>query len=211
VRCCGYEELFDSKMARKDVARYRRKGLRGSARRILEAARAEGLAGAEVLEIGGGVGSLSLELVSAGAAHATVLELSSGYDEAARELLEERRLEGRVEHRLVDVVEEADAVAPVDLVVMERVVCCYPDAEALVGAAAEHARRRLVLSYPRYGMAARLFVRGGNLVLRLRGSAFRIYAHAPDTIRSAATSRGLRPVGREQGIVWRVAAFERGA
>jgi 2-polyprenyl-3-methyl-5-hydroxy-6-metoxy-1,4-benzoquinol methylase len=211
VRCCGYDELFDAKLARKDVERYRRKGLRGSARRILEAARGAGLAGAEVLEIGGGVGSLSVELVSAGAAYATVLELSAGYDDAVRELLEEQGLEGRVEHRLADVVAEGDAVRPADLVVMERVVCCYPDAEALVGAAAEHARRRLVLSYPRYGLPARLFACVGNLVLRVRGSAFRIYAHAPVTIRSAAASRGMLPAAPEQGIVWRVAAFERAA
>jgi len=93
VRCCGYDELFDERLARKDAERYRRKGLRGSARRVLELARGGGLQGAEVLEIGGGVGSLSIELVRAGAAHATVLELSSGYDGAARSLLRERGVE----------------------------------------------------------------------------------------------------------------------
>jgi 2-polyprenyl-3-methyl-5-hydroxy-6-metoxy-1,4-benzoquinol methylase len=202
--------MFGPELARKDARRYRRKGLRGSGRTIVERAREAGLGGAEVLEIGGGIGALAVELVEAGAARATSLEVSAGYEAAARELRREHGLEQRLELRIADVVED-ETVGPADIVVMERVVCCYPDAEALVGAAAEHARRRLVLSYPRYGMAARLFVRGGNLVLRLRGSAFRIYAHAPDTIRSAATSRGLRPVGREQGIVWRVAAFERGA
>jgi magnesium-protoporphyrin O-methyltransferase len=201
--------MFDPKLARKDADRYRRKGLRDSARRVLELARGNGLEGAEVLEIGGGVGSLSIELVAAGAAHATVLELSDGYDAAAQGLLEEHLLVGRVEHRLADVVQSPDGVPTADVVVLERVVCCYRDAEALVGAAAAHARRRLVLSYPRYGVPARLAMRGANLLLRARGSEFRVYAHAPATIAHAAEERGLRPAAPATGLVWRVAAFER--
>jgi magnesium-protoporphyrin O-methyltransferase len=196
-------------MARKDADRYRRKGLRGSARRVLELARGGGLDGADVLEIGGGVGSLSIELVRAGAAHATVLELSSGYDEAARSLLRERGVEGRVEHRLADVVEDDHAVGPADVVVMERVVCCYPDAHALVGAAARRAGRRLVLSYPRYGAPARAFASAANLVQRLRRQSFRVYAHPPRAIRVAAAAHGLTPVEPETGLVWRVIAFDR--
>jgi magnesium-protoporphyrin O-methyltransferase len=123
MRCCGYERLFDDRLARRDSRRYRRRGLRGSAQRVLEQSRSRGLEGADVLEIGGGVGSLSIELVHAGARHATVLELSSGYEREAGELLRERGLAGRVEHRLVDVVEDDGDVAPADIVVMERVVC----------------------------------------------------------------------------------------
>ena len=210
MRCCGYEELFDGRMARKDAERYRRKGLRGSAKRVLAQASAGRLQGAEVLEIGGGVGSLSIELVRAGAGHASVLELSSGYGQEAAALLREQGLEGRVEHRLADVVEDAGEIGPADVVVMERVVCCYPDADALVGAAADRTRRRLVLSYPRYGAATRFFVRVANLFQRLRRQEFRVHAHRPEAIIVAATRRGLRPVGRESGAIWRVAAFDRG-
>ena len=210
MRCCGYEELFDGRMARKEAERYRRKGLRGSARRVLAQASEGRLVGAEVLEIGGGVGSLSIELVRAGARHASVLELSSGYEREAAALVREQGLENRVDYRLADVVDDAGDVAAADVVVMERVVCCYPDAEALVGAAAERAARRLVLSYPRYGMTTRLFVRVANLVQRVRRSEFRVYAHRPESIVVAAARRGLRPTGRESGAIWRVAAFDRG-
>jgi len=210
VRCCGYDEFFDARLARKDADRYLRKGLRTSARHVLELAREGGLAGAEVLEIGGGVGALSVELVAAGAAHATVVELSSGYEEAARGLLAERGLERRVEHRRGDVVEAGDELGDADVVVLERVVCCYPDATALVGAVAARTRRRLVLSYPRPGAPARAFARVANLVLRLRRSDFRIAAHPRETIRAAALAHGLQPAGPESGgPVWRVAAFDR--
>jgi len=210
MRCCGYEELFDGRMARKDAERYRRKGLRGSAKRVLAEASEGRIVGAEVLEIGGGVGALSIELVRRGAEHASVLELSSGYEQEAAALLREQGLEGRVDHRLADVVEDAGEVPAADLVVMERVVCCYPDAEALVGAAAERTRRRLVLSYPRYGLGTRLFVSVANFTQRVRRKEFRVHAHRPEAIVAAATRQGLRPVGPESGAIWRVAAFDRG-
>lgn len=210
MRCCGYEELFDERLARKDAERYRRKGLRGSARRVLELARGGGgLEGAEVLEIGGGVGSLAIELVRAGATHATVVELSSGYEAVAGALVRERGLAGRVEHRLGDLAGDERDVRSADVVVMERVVCCYPDAEALVGAAARRTGRRLVLSYPRYGVPARAAVAAANLLQRLQRRSFRAYAHRPETIRATAAAHGLRATAPEQGLVWRVIAFDR--
>jgi 2-polyprenyl-3-methyl-5-hydroxy-6-metoxy-1,4-benzoquinol methylase len=200
--------MFGPELARKDARRYRRKGLRGSGRTIVERAREAGLGGAEVLEIGGGIGGLAVELVEAGAARATSLEVSTGYEAAARELRREHGLEQRLELRIADVVED-ESIGPADIVVMERVVCCYPDATALVGAAATRARRRLVLSYPRYGRTTRVLVRAINLVLRLRGLEFRTYAHSPATISAAAERAGLRPGRQESGVVWRVAAFDR--
>jgi 2-polyprenyl-3-methyl-5-hydroxy-6-metoxy-1,4-benzoquinol methylase len=207
--CCGCDEFFDARMARIDATRYRNRGLRRSARRIVELARARGLGGAEVLDVGGGVGALSLELVRAGAAHATTIDLSPGYEQEAIALAAETGLQERVERRVGDVVAAGEELEPADIVVLERVVCCYPDAGALVGAAGRRARRLLVLSYPRYGLATRVGIAGINAFLRLRRRAFRAYAHPPTAIRGAAAAQGLEPLGPERGFVWRVAAFER--
>ena len=209
MRCCGYDEFFDEGMARRDARRYRRKGLKGSARRIVETLLACGVDGAEVLEIGGGIGAIDVELLEAGAARATVLELSPGYETEAEALARDHGLEGRIERRLGDVVVRPEVAGRADLVVMERVVCCYPDAAALVTAAASRSRRMLVLTYPRYGLLARAVIAGANALLRVRGNPFRAYAHAPATIADAARRAGLRPAGPERGVVWRLAAFER--
>jgi 2-polyprenyl-3-methyl-5-hydroxy-6-metoxy-1,4-benzoquinol methylase len=207
--CCGCDEFFDARVARIDATRYRNRGLRRSARQIVELARARGLAGAEVLEVGGGVGALSLELVRAGAARATTIELSPGYEQEAIALAAETGLQDRVARRVGDVVSAGEELEPADVVVLERVVCCYPDAGALVGAAGTRARRLLLVSYPRYGLATRIAVAGANAFLRLRRCAFRAYAHSPAAIRGAAAAHGLEPLGPERGFVWRVAAFER--
>jgi methyltransferase family protein len=212
VSCCsprGCAQFFNEKTARRDAKRYRRKGLDGTAERAVGFLRARGVENASVLEIGGGVGAVHLELLRAGADHAVNLELSTGYDEAAAALVREAGLDGKVERRLGDIVEEGEAVAPADAVVLHRVVCCYPDPVALVGAAAEHARRYLVISFPRESALTRVGIRLANLWIRLRGIEFRAYVHSPRVIVAAAERQGLRPVLEHRGLIWQLAALER--
>jgi magnesium-protoporphyrin O-methyltransferase len=68
-------------------------------------------------------------------------------------------------------------VEPADIVVLHRVVCCYPDHERLLGAAAGHTRRFLVFSYPPRNRLSRLLVAGQNLLFRLLRKEFRTFAH----------------------------------
>jgi magnesium-protoporphyrin O-methyltransferase len=163
-----------------------------------------------VLDIGGGIGAIELELLEAGAGHATNVELSPEYEEEARGLLAERGLVGQVDRRIADFVAEGDAIEQHDVVVMHRVVCCYPDVDALIGAAAAHARRRMVLTYPQ----ERRFVRFGgrvlNIFLRLSGASFRTYVHPVERMVEVARGNGLELETRERhGLVWESAAFAR--
>jgi magnesium-protoporphyrin O-methyltransferase len=167
-----------------------------------------GVGGARVLEVGGGVGAIDIELLKAGALEATVVELSEEYDGEADRLLAENHLHGRIDRRHGDFVELSESVDPADVVVMHRVVCCYPDPEVLVGAAAEHARRLLALSFPREDW----WVRAGwyvvdvwfRLVYR-----FESYVHSHRTILGAARRAGFTPVHEQSGPLWHVAVLER--
>ncbi|HVP75630.1 MAG TPA: methyltransferase domain-containing protein [Gaiellaceae bacterium] len=207
--CCASSDwgrFFNRRVAARDARRYRRRGLTGSARAL--AGLAGDVRGASVLDVGGGVGTIELELLAAGAERATNVELSPGYEEAAGELLAERGLTGRVERRIADFVAEGDAIAPHDVVVMHRVVCCYPDVDALVGAAAAHARRRMVLTYPQERRVVRLGGRVLNVFLRLSGADFRTYVHPFERMAAVARGKGLELETRERhGLVWESAAF----
>ena len=208
--CCSYDAIFDEKQARKDAKRYRRKGLDTAARQLVSYLTRRGVDGDAVLEVGGGVGAIQLELLKAGAARTTNVELSSGYDAAAAELLAEARLEASVDRWIGDFVAIAGELEPADDVVLHRVVCCYGDVDALVGAAAQRARRNLVLTYPPEGALAKVAVAGFNLFLRLRGSEFRTYVWPIASITRAAEAQGLTRVVEERAsVVWRWAAFER--
>ena len=138
--CCarhGQEEFFGEKTAANDARKYRRKGPDPMARSLARRAAARGVEGASVLEIGGGVGQVALELLKEGAASAEVVELLPAYEPYVRSLASEAGVAERISFRTADLVAEPTSAAPVDVVVMNKVVCCTPDGVALAG----HRRR----------------------------------------------------------------------
>jgi hypothetical protein len=100
-------------------------------------------------------------------------------------------------------------VESADVVVLHRVVCCYPDADALVGASAAHARGALVLSYPPRAWWTRLFAALVNAAMRARGREYRAYMHAPATFLATGEARGLRRVAGRRSWPWRISVLER--
>jgi magnesium-protoporphyrin O-methyltransferase len=210
--CCdprGCDGFFSEGFARRVAKRYRKRGLGRTERRMVEFLAAEGIDGASVLEVGGGVGELHVELLKRGAHRAVNLELSPHYDEEARRLLAEAGLEDRVERRLHDIAVEPAAVEPADVVVLHRVVCCYPDYERLLGAAAGHARRLLVFSYPTRNVVSRAVVGLQNLGFRLTGREFRAFAHPPAAMLGVLREQGLDVRVAGAGRVWKVAGLAR--
>jgi 2-polyprenyl-3-methyl-5-hydroxy-6-metoxy-1,4-benzoquinol methylase len=210
--CCdarGCDEFFGSRFARRMAGRYRKRGLDRTARRMVAFLDERGIADATVLEIGGGVGEIEIELLKRGALRATNLELSPAYDAEARRLLAEAGLEAKAERRLLDIAVHPAGVEPADVVVLHRVVCCYPDYERLLTAAADRARRVVVFSYPRRNAISRAFVAAQNLGFRLARREFRTFAHPPHAMLAVLRERGLDATFAHHGIVWQVAGLER--
>jgi len=210
--CCpsrDYRRLFNQRFAGRLANRYRKRGLDRTARKMVEFLHGLGLDEASVLEIGGGVGELEIELLKAGAAHAQNLELSPAYEHQARTLAEQAGVRGRLDWRLHDLAADPGAVAPADLVVLHRVVCCYPDYERLLGAAADHARRALVFSYPPRNALSRAFYVVFNLVMRLTRSSFRGFAHPPGAMLGVLEDHGLRRTYQGRSRIWQIAGLQR--
>jgi protein-L-isoaspartate O-methyltransferase len=189
--------------------RYRERGLDATGERIVGFLETRGLEGATVLEIGGGVGELQIELLERGASRAVNLELSSGYDDEAEALLREAGLEGRVDRQVRDIATDGATVDPADVVVLNRVVCCYPDYERLLDAVATHARRLVVFSHPPRSVVSRLVIGAENLVLKLMRKEFRVFAHPPAAMRAVLEERGFRATYAAHGLIWHVEGLER--
>ena len=210
--CCGpegYDQVFTDRFARSVARGYRRRGLDRTRRRIVDFVGDRGLEGATVLEIGGGVGELHVELLRRGARTATNLEISAGYEHEAARLLEQTGLVDRVTRRMVDIAVAPDDVPQADVVVLHRVVCCYPDAERLLAAASRHARRVLVFSHPPRTLLTRALIGLENLGRRIRGHAFRAYVHSPDAMVAGVEASGMVLRHRHRGLTWTVVGFDR--
>jgi magnesium-protoporphyrin O-methyltransferase len=207
--CDGCGAMFGERAARRALRRYLRKGLDGEARTLAEWASEGGLAGVTVLEVGGGVGQIQAELLRRGAARGEVVEVVAAYEAPARELAAAVGVADRTSFHVADLTTEAGAVAPADVVVLRRVVCCSPRGVELLGVAAARTRRVLVASYPRRAWAVRAAASLQNAVLALLRRDFRVYVHDPAALAAAADAEGLGRTHHRRGAVWESVAFGR--
>lgn len=211
--CCdrrGYDTVFGERLANHVARRYRRRGLTRTAQRLVDFLSAQGIQGSTVLEIGGGVGEIQVELLRRGAARVTNLEISTGYEEQAAQLLRQTGLEGRVTRRILDIAQQPDDVRAADVVVLHRVVCCYPDYERLLTAAGSHATRLLVFSHPPSNGLMRAAFWLENAIRRVRRESFRAFVHPPAAMVEILTETGLSTRYQHRGLSWYVVGLARG-
>lgn len=209
--CPGCPNVFSDAAARDDLRRYRRKGPDPTTRELIEAILAEGVERSTVLDIGGGIGAIQLELLARGAAATESVDASAPYVAVAREEAARRGFGDRARHIEGDFVALAGVVPPADVVTLDRMVCCYSDMPALVGRSVEHARRMIGLVYPRDAAWVRALAATMNVFERLLRRPTRWYIHPVEglgrLIRSAGFERRL--LGRH--LLWQVALYVRPA
>jgi magnesium-protoporphyrin O-methyltransferase len=209
--CCdpsGFRQVFNEREARRAVRSFRRRGLDSTAGPMVEALRSKGIEGASVLEVGAGVGSAQVGLIAGGAASSVAYDLSPAHHEVGAGLLAEYGVADRVEWRTGDFV--ADAAAPrADVVFLNRVVCCYPDMEAMVDAAASRTNRLLAMAYPRDRWWVRVGVRTVNGVMRIGRTTFRVFVHPVADIAERVAVAGLSEVAGGRTALWEWHVWER--
>ena len=103
----------------------------------------------------------------------------------------------------------ADTLPDADVVTLDRVVCCYPDAGALLGAAALRTRQFLALTYPRNRWHVRAVIAVQNLLRRLKGSEFRVFVHSPEGVSATLQEAGLARAARQETWVWIMEVYRR--
>lgn len=206
---CAAEAQFDSKRAERDLRRYRRRGANRTTRLMLEELRRRPLEGRHLLDVGSGIGVIVSELAGTGVAGAAIVEASPAYLEVARREAGKKYGSRRVQFIHGDFVAVAGTLPDTDVVTLDRVVCCYPDAEALLGAAAARTRQTLAFTYPRDRWYVRIMFAFENFQLRLTGNKFRAFVHAPERMAAALESAGLVRDVRRNTLVWTLDVYHR--
>src|SRR5688572_20171582 len=147
---CELNEMFTERVSRHDAAKFRRRGLDRRARKLVRALQQRmDLTGRSTLEIGIGTGGLTVELLRRGVARAVGVDAIANQLTYARQLAEEFGVANRLELQEGDFALINSAVGSADVVVLDRVVCCYPDWRALLDGAATHAGMAVAMTYPR--------------------------------------------------------------
>jgi magnesium-protoporphyrin O-methyltransferase len=209
--CDDYATPIDAGTAREDRARYRSDGPDRTTRMLLEMIKTHSENEVTLLDVGGGIGVIDLELLGTRARSAVLVEASPDYLRAAEEEAHEAGLLDRLEIVPGDFVRKADGIDAADVVTLDRVVCCYPQSEKLVGASAAHARKLLGLVLPRDRWYVRWWLRLANVRSQLQRRAYRAHAHDNAGIDELAAASGLRPVSEAFTPFWRVVLYVRHA
>jgi SAM-dependent methyltransferase len=206
MNCCSAitidtGRLF-SRVADLNRLRFRWFGFEKTQRQLIEGIQSAGLEGAELLEIGCGPGYLHQALLRRGAARATGVDLSEGMLAIARAEAQANDLEERTDYRLGDFVQIADEVSEADITILDKVVCCYPDWQALVDRSLEKTRRVYALTYPRDRVATRAGVRLLRWGLKLMSCCYQPYLHDPKQIEARILGYGFIRRHTSQTINW---------
>ena len=173
--------------------------------------RDEGLAGSSVMDIGCGTGSLIVRALEAGATRATGADLSSEAIAQASALVRENGFEDRVDLWVGD-----GAVEPLqehDVVLLDKVICCYPDADTLIARSAAAARRLYAITIPEsrgvWGLIARARWFVFDFIARLRGEDHPRFVHERADVEAKVLAAGFRPLHTGRQFVWFVGVYAR--
>ena len=214
MNCCQiqrYTDAFDARLAAEELVKYRKSGPRKETRMLLEALKTNPIQGATLLDIGGGVGAISLDLLESGAAHAVDVDASLAYLDAARQEAARRQHADQITFRHGDFVALSGEIEAADIVTLDRVICCYPDMQHLVQLSAARARRLYGLVYPRDTWWIRALSRLANLALRVTRFPIPIFVHSSQAVDAIAAANGLEKLFHRETLIWQVVVYTRSA
>jgi SAM-dependent methyltransferase len=214
VTCCSpvvtaTAAHFDEGRVREELEAYRRGGPGPTAQGLLSQLIPLGASGRTVLDIGSGFGAMSLGLLAAGADRAICVDLSPAALAASAEEAARQGVGDRIERVQADFVTVADSLPVSDVVVLDRVVCCYPDYLPLLERAAARSGGQLALSYPRDRWWVRLTFRIENAWRKIRGDDFRAFVHGAAAIAAALEGQGLTRRRSLSTFVWQMEVYTR--
>lgn len=211
THCEATQIQFSDRVARGDVDRYRRKGPDKTTRDLLEAVGKQGVPCASLLDIGGGIGVIPIELLESGLESATLVEAASAYVEVARAEWERRGIAERLQLEHGNFVELAPQLGGADLVTLDRVICCYDDFERLVTTSAAKCVKLYAFSVPRDRWYVKMVFAIENALRRLTGNRFRAWVHPTSRIEELLAQVGLERRYFSAGLVWQIAVYARSA
>ena len=210
--CCEVtDNAFSESEAKAELRAYRRGGPAKQTRLILEAIRSLGLKDATLLDVGGGIGAIHHELLKDTAREATHVDASSAYLKVAT--AEAKRLGHDEQVRFIhaDLTDVASDLEKVDIVTLDRVICCYPDFRSLLNTAAEKSRSAIAITYPRETWYMRVGLKLANWFQRIRRDPFRVFLHPVAEIESLLKHQGFARTSVRRLFFWEMALFQRTA
>lgn len=210
--CCPHSQSankFFSFFAKSYRRRFARKGFEPSQQQLIKGITQASYRDKTLLEIGCGVGHLHQSLVEQGSLFAVGIELASEMIIEATDWAKQRGISEKTKYIEGDFIDIAETIEPADIVIMDKVVCCYPDAESLIHRSLEKCTESFALTYPRKTWYTKSGVQFFAFLMKLLGSNFRPYVHDPVLIERWITEQGFKKTVQSQTIIWLTQIYQK--
>jgi magnesium-protoporphyrin O-methyltransferase len=213
MTCCASSNAdtgrFFSWLADLHRLRHALLGFERSQRHLIDGIKEQGVRGAVLLEVGCGPGYLHQHLLLSGAACAVGVDLSPRMIDAARRNAAARGLREQTDYQVGDFVQLAAELPEADIVILDKVVCCYPDWEAMLAGSLDRARRLVALTYPRDWLLTRAGIRWMSWALGAIGCCYHPYLHDPARIQARIERAGMQKTGEKRTALWITEVYRR--
>ncbi len=191
--------------------RYKESGLSKSSKILLGYLKEEGLTGKTVLDLGCGTGSFSIEALKEGAGQCVGVDLSPEMIRNANDLAVKSGFSDRAKFTIGDAANVQHPVS--DAVVLDKVICCYPEMEALLKSASESSSNMLGFVVPRdeglFKGPLRLGIGIVNLAEKLRKRRAPMYLHPLKNIDKLLHTAGFVQKRKTPSRFWLVFLYAR--
>jgi len=202
------DEYFSGQSAR-FLRKFRRKGLDKETRLLEQGILTRSVEGASLLEIGCGVGGLHLRLLQAGAAKATGIDIAQGMINGAKELSSELGLADRVNYVLGDFTDKPQDFERADIVMLDKVVCCYEEIEILLNESLQRAGTTYAIVFPRPYPISKAIMQSMIAVLRFMRVRFFPFWHNWNAMTGKILAAGFEEQYSATTIMWAVRVYRR--
>ncbi|OLD55544.1 hypothetical protein AUI46_04155 [archaeon 13_1_40CM_2_52_13] len=190
--------------------RYKNKGLSRSSKLLLRFILDNRVRDRSILDLGCGAGGLSFELLKEGAGNAVGFDLSPNMLSAATELAQANGFESRAKFELGNAA--TSELPGSDIVVMDKVLCCYSEWKPLLKNAMEASRMMIGFTVPRDAgltkLPFRLALKVVNYFQKRRGGVL-FYLHPLGTIDKTMRESGFTRRKKQGSRFWLVFLYSR--
>ncbi len=208
--CCGANQQFNLKSAKKDLKRYLKKGPSKPTKLVTEALKTINLKGLSLLDIGGGIGPIPLELIPHGLTKVTNVDASEAYINIAKAEVEKRNYNDIITSHLGDFTDIQEQIQKHDIVTLDKVICCYPFMDDLLKTSLSKAKKYYALVYPQANWLSKLGVKILNLILKLKGNPFRTFIHSPILVESTIANAGFKKIYSTKTLLsWHIHLYKK--
>jgi len=128
---------------------------------------------------------------------------------AAREFTDEEGMNGRVEFILGDIVEMNDEIPVIDIMMHDKVICCYENFDGLLETTLEKTRNIYGFIMPRNYLIARFSFGFSVLISKLFRRDFHPFFHPEQPILDRIENAGFKLKYENQTFIWKVRVYQK--